>query len=107
MEGYSVKSSISEPSNPINSELYLRAAAKKSQPDDNQKQVEYFSEKAASKMNEMPVWLSQLKSSNAAKPNSPNTAPDLDLKLAVSRSNNLDQNKTSPSPLFVGPISVT
>lgn len=118
MAGYSVKRSISDPIKFENETslppLYRTCSVVHKSTLDNQKQqvvIQKFSQRAVvSENNEMPVWLYGLiESSNTAKNNSlPNTAPDLDLKLAAPRSNNLEQNKTSQqSPLFVGPISVT
>ncbi|KAL5572500.1 hypothetical protein UlMin_022097 [Ulmus minor] len=80
---------------------------------DNQKPS--YPQTASQDQNSMPVWLhgfidSQMKSSNAAKPNSISSSniagPDLELKLAAPRPS-LEQNKSSPSPLLVGPITVT
>lgn len=57
----------------------------------------------------VPTWLyglidSQLKASNAAKPSSSIAAPNLELTLAAPRP--LEQNKSSPAPLLIGPVSV-
>lgn len=64
----------------------------------------------ASRNQAVPVWLyglidSQLNTSNAAKPGSPNAVPNLELTLAAPRP--LEQNKSAPESLLVGPISVT
>ncbi|XP_041005934.1 transcription factor MYBS3 [Juglans microcarpa x Juglans regia] len=63
----------------------------------------------ASRNQAVPVWLyglldSRLNTSNAAKPSSSNAAPNLELTLAAPRP--LEQNKSSPEPLVLGPISV-
>ncbi|CAL5186358.1 unnamed protein product [Lathyrus oleraceus] len=61
---------------------------------------------------DVPNWLQPLtKSLNMTLviPNSSNatTPPDLELTLAVPKSNNMEQDKTSKSSFFNGPISVT
>ncbi|CAK8533873.1 unnamed protein product [Lathyrus sativus] len=61
---------------------------------------------------DVPNWLHPLtKSLNMTLviPNSSNvtTPPDLELTLAVPKSNNMEQDKTSNSSFFNGPISVT
>ncbi|KAA8523231.1 hypothetical protein F0562_009654 [Nyssa sinensis] len=57
----------------------------------------------------MPTWLygslnSTPQSSTTTNPISPNVAPDLELTLAAPRP--MDQRKSSPNPLLIGPISV-
>jgi len=60
---------------------------------------------------DVPDWLHPLtKSLNMTLviPNSSNVAPpDLELSLAGSKSNNMEQDNTSPSSFLIGPISVT
>lgn len=72
-------------------------------------EVEDDSEEA--KQKDVPDWLHPLtKSLNMTLviPNSSNVAaPDLELTLAGSNSNNMEQDKTSPSSFLIGPISVT
>lgn len=72
-------------------------------------EVEDDSEEAEHK--DVPDWLHPLtKSLNMTLviPNSSNVAaPDLELTLAGSNSNNMEQDKTSPSSFLIGPISVT
>lgn len=63
----------------------------------------------ASRNQAVPDWLyglldSRMNSSNAAKPSSPNAAPNLELTLAAPRP--LEQNKSSPEPLVLCPISL-
>ena len=95
--------------------LLINSLQQQTKPDDYDMQkiedvdVEDDSEEAENK--DVPDWLHPLtKSLNMTLviPNSSNAAPpDLELTLAGSKSNNMEQDKTSPSSFLIGPISVT
>lgn len=102
--------SNSKPSYPVpthyNKSTSFISSSKQERKADNQETDQNPHQLSGMRMN----WLyglidSNLKSSNAAKPSSPNEVPDLELTLAAPKS--LERNKSSTGHLLIGPITVT